>query len=116
MEVSKDKKGIQISLDISPLFFHLASKLVQALVITYDKQPFLDLGFDGVVRWKLPASEMFFQFPKYVKVQWGQVGTGRWVGVGSRNGCDSRTSPTARAWKISCYDKCLNKFGKYVEK
>jgi hypothetical protein len=26
--------------------------------------PFLDLGFDGVVRWKSPASEMFSQFAK----------------------------------------------------
>jgi hypothetical protein len=30
-------KSIQISLDISPLFFHLVSKLVQAPVITYDE-------------------------------------------------------------------------------
>jgi hypothetical protein len=57
MEVSADKKSIQISLNIRPLFFHIVSKLVHAAVITYDKifqalavegdvlqqEPFLDL-------------------------------------------------------------------------
>jgi hypothetical protein len=47
------------------LFFHTVPKLVHALVVTYDEsfqaqavegdfplpKPFLDLGFDGVVRW-----------------------------------------------------------------
>jgi hypothetical protein len=60
-------------LDISPLFFNILSTLVQALVIIYDgifqalavegnvllPKPFLDLGFDGVVRRKSPFSEMF---------------------------------------------------------
>jgi hypothetical protein len=37
MEVREDKKSAWISLDISPLFFHIVAKLVQALVITYDE-------------------------------------------------------------------------------
>jgi hypothetical protein len=32
-----DKKSIWISLDISPLFFHIVFKLVQVHVITYDE-------------------------------------------------------------------------------
>jgi hypothetical protein len=82
VEVSGEKKSIQISLDISPLFFHITSKLVQALVITHDEifpalaardvllpKPFLDLGFDGVVRWKSrPSETFFFHFAKQVKV------------------------------------------------
>jgi hypothetical protein len=60
MEVSGDKKGTQIYLDLSPVFFHTVPKLVQALVITYDEifcalaagdtlllKPFQDLGFGG---------------------------------------------------------------------
>jgi hypothetical protein len=57
MEVTGDKESTQISLDISPLFFHIISKLVQALVTTYNEvsqalavegdiplsKPFLDL-------------------------------------------------------------------------
>jgi hypothetical protein len=37
VEVSEDKECTQISLDISPLFFHIVSKLVQALVISYSE-------------------------------------------------------------------------------
>jgi hypothetical protein len=37
MEVSGDKRSTQIFLDISPLFFHIVSKLVQAPVIIYDE-------------------------------------------------------------------------------
>jgi hypothetical protein len=37
MEVSGDKKSTWIALDISRLFFHIVSKLVQALVITCDE-------------------------------------------------------------------------------
>jgi hypothetical protein len=73
---------------ISSLFFHIVPILVQALVIMCDEifqtmavegdvlllKPFLDLGFDGVIRWKSLAWEMFFQFAKHVKVQGGQVG------------------------------------------
>jgi hypothetical protein len=83
--VNGDKKSVRISLDISPLFFLIVSKLVQACVIINDEifqalvvegdvlllKPFLDLRFDGVVRWKLPISEMFSQFTKHVKVQGG---------------------------------------------
>jgi hypothetical protein len=55
------------------LFPHVHPKLVEELVIMYNEisqalavdgdilvpKPFLDLGFDGVIRWKLPASETF---------------------------------------------------------
>jgi hypothetical protein len=37
MEVNGDKKSTQISLDISPLFFHIFSTLDQALAITHDE-------------------------------------------------------------------------------
>jgi hypothetical protein len=77
MEVCGDNKITWIYLDISPLFFHIVLKPVQALVITYDEifqtlaaeedflltKPFLDIGFDGAVRWKSPTSETFFSFP-----------------------------------------------------
>jgi hypothetical protein len=36
MEVSGNRKHIWIPLDISPLFFHILSKIVQALFVTYD--------------------------------------------------------------------------------
>jgi hypothetical protein len=32
-------------------------------------KPFLDLGFNGVIRWKSPALEMFSHTAKHVKVQ-----------------------------------------------
>jgi hypothetical protein len=35
--MSGGKKSVRISLDVSPLFFHVVSRLVQALVITYDE-------------------------------------------------------------------------------
>jgi hypothetical protein len=73
MEVSGDQEGTWISLDVSPLFFHIVSKLVQALVIMYDEsfqalavddvllqKLFLDLGFDSVITWKFPYLEMSF--------------------------------------------------------
>jgi hypothetical protein len=74
MEINGDRKSIWMSLDISPLFFHIVTKLIQALVIIYDEifqapvvegdilfqKPFLDLGFDGVVSWKSMVLEMFF--------------------------------------------------------
>jgi hypothetical protein len=37
MKVSGDKRSTRIFLDISLLFFHLVSKLVQAFVIKYDE-------------------------------------------------------------------------------
>jgi hypothetical protein len=78
MEVSDDKKSTRFSLDVSPLFLHIVSKLVEALVVTHDEifqalevergvllpKPFLDLGIDGVIRWKSAASELFFRFAK----------------------------------------------------
>jgi hypothetical protein len=77
MEVNGDKKSTRISLGIRPLFFHIVSKLVHAAVIIYDEifqalavqgdvlqqKQFLDIGFDLVVRWKFPASEMFSSLP-----------------------------------------------------
>jgi hypothetical protein len=36
MDVSGDEKSTSVSLDTSPLFFHVVSKLVHARVITYD--------------------------------------------------------------------------------
>jgi hypothetical protein len=64
MEVNGDKESTKTPSDISPLFFHIVLKLVQALVITYDEifqalvaeedvqlpKPFLDLIFDSAVR------------------------------------------------------------------
>jgi hypothetical protein len=65
-------------LGTSPLLLHTVPKPVQALLTAYDEifhvlavedlllpKPILDLGFDGVVRWKSLASEMSFQFPKH---------------------------------------------------
>jgi hypothetical protein len=43
-------------------------------------KPFLDFGFDGVVRRKLPASDVF-QFAKHVKVRKGEVTALRWEGT-----------------------------------
>jgi hypothetical protein len=37
VEVRGDKKSTQIFVDNSPVFIHIVSKLVQALVITYDE-------------------------------------------------------------------------------
>jgi hypothetical protein len=37
MEISGDKESTWISSDISPLFFHIDSKLVQALVIIFNE-------------------------------------------------------------------------------
>jgi hypothetical protein len=84
MEVSGDKKSRLICLDTNPLFFYIVPKFVQALVIMYDEifqalmleedsllpKPFLDLGFDSVIRRK-SASYKFFQFSKHLKVQGG---------------------------------------------
>jgi hypothetical protein len=48
MEVSGDKKSIWISLNNSPLLFHIVSKLVQAPVIPYD-EIFQDLATEDVL-------------------------------------------------------------------
>jgi hypothetical protein len=53
MEVSGDKKSTLLSLDITPQFFHTVSKLVQALVITYD-QIFQALAVKGDVLLPMP--------------------------------------------------------------
>jgi hypothetical protein len=74
MEVSGDI-STRLSLDVTPLFFHMVSK-------PFLKQ-LLDLGFDGVVRWKLPASEMFFSvFKKRESPKVGRRWAVRWVGRG----------------------------------
>jgi hypothetical protein len=63
MEVNGEKKSKWMSLDISPLFFHIIPKLFQAHAIMYNDifqalvvegdillpKKFLVLGFDGVV-------------------------------------------------------------------
>jgi hypothetical protein len=105
LEVSEGKKSTRISLDISPLFLHTVSKLVQTLVITdvLLPKPFLDLGFGGVIRWKSLASEMssVYQTRESPKGKSWCCTVG---GMRSRNGFESRTSPcTARAWKISSH-------------
>jgi hypothetical protein len=43
-------------------------------------KPFLDLSFEGVIRWKLPASEIFLQFAKH-KVHRSQVDAVQWLGT-----------------------------------
>jgi hypothetical protein len=73
-------------------------EIFQALAVEGDvlfSKPFMDLGPDGIVRWKSPASEVFFQFAKHV-----DVGEGGGVGqVGAVR-----------------YFKCMNKSGDCVEK
>jgi hypothetical protein len=49
MEVSGDKKSKRICLDVSPLFFLIVSKLVQALVVRY-YEIFQALVAEGHVR------------------------------------------------------------------
>jgi hypothetical protein len=46
VEVNLDKKRTRISLDISPVVFHIVSKVVQALVITYNES-FQALAVEG---------------------------------------------------------------------
>jgi hypothetical protein len=63
-------------------------------------KPFLVCGFAGVIRWKSPALEMFFQLAKHAKVRGGHGAIP--LMLRSRNGFGSKTfSPTARTWKIS---------------
>jgi hypothetical protein len=82
MEVSGGKKSRRICLDISPLFFHVVPRLLQALFITYDEisqalavgdvllpKSFQVLSFGGVVRWQSSATDVFLQFPKHVKIR-----------------------------------------------
>jgi hypothetical protein len=78
----------------------------------------LDLGFSGVNRWKLLASQMFLQFAKCVKVQGGWVKAVCWVGWGPQmtSGVGCALLHCALENLIICYDKCPNMFGNYVEK
>jgi hypothetical protein len=48
MEVKVGKRSIWISLDISPLFFYVVYKLVEALIVIYD-EIFQALGVKGDV-------------------------------------------------------------------
>jgi hypothetical protein len=80
MELSVDKESTQVCLDISPLLLHTVPQLVQVPVIIHDEtlqalavegdvlipKPFLDLGFDGAIRWKSPSSETFSQLAKHI--------------------------------------------------
>jgi hypothetical protein len=91
MELSGVKKHIRICSYIIPIFFHIVPEHVQAVVVMHDEmfrtlavekdfllsEQFLDLGFDGVVRRKTPASKMssFFKFNSHVKVEGNQVGS-----------------------------------------
>jgi hypothetical protein len=78
MEVSGDKESTRIFLDISSLYVHTGPKRVQA-VITHNEtfqpqaidhilllKPFLDPGFDGVVRSDFVSSD-FHVFGKLKK-------------------------------------------------
>jgi hypothetical protein len=82
MEVSGNKKSTWICLDIRPLFFHTVPKLVQAFVTMYSEifqalateedvlllKPLLEPDSDSVVRWKLQALTILFQFAKHLEV------------------------------------------------
>jgi hypothetical protein len=84
------------------LLFHVWKFVFSSQRKNTDSEVSLDIGLDGVVRWKSPASEMFLQLAKHVKVREGRVGVERCVGC--RNGFGRRTRPfTARDWKISSY-------------
>jgi hypothetical protein len=109
-------------------------KIVQALVTMHNGisqtlaaqgdvlllKPFLDFGFNGVVRWKSTASEIIFQFAKHVEVYGGRVGAVRCVGGWG-------VQKWLQEQDVSLYllglgnlivrcDKCLDKFGDCVEK
>jgi hypothetical protein len=90
-------------------------EIFQALAVEQDvllPKPLLNLGFDGVVRWKSPASEVLFSLPN----MWNSGLHGGWGGVQKwlweqdvsfcRQGLEN---------VIVRYDKCLNKLGNYVE-
>jgi hypothetical protein len=133
MEVSGDKKSIWISLDISPVYFHIFSKLVQALVLIYS-EIFPALAVERKVLfqsyfWTLPQPAHLTHCTAPTLLPWVSTCLANWKNISkagdfhlttpskprSRNGFWSRMSPTAKVWKISYYDKCLNKFGNYVE-
>jgi hypothetical protein len=97
------------SSDLVPLEFHVFGKLKKHVrgwkFPSYDsakaevQKCFLDLGFDAIIRWKFPASDMvffsFFQMPESPKglSQCCTVG-----GMGSGNGFRRRMFPsTTRA-------------------
>jgi hypothetical protein len=119
VEVNGEEKIKRISLDVSPLFFRIVSRLVQALVIICGEvfqalvvernvllpKPCLDPGFDGVVGWKSPASEMFFfSVCQTRESPWGPSLGCTMGGMGPRHGFGSRTYlSTTRACKISSY-------------
>jgi hypothetical protein len=78
-------------------------------------KPFLNIGLDCVVRWKSPASEMFFQFAKHVKAEWGLCG-GWMGGVGLQKWLHVQNVSLYRKDLQNLtvhYGKCLNKFGDY---
>jgi hypothetical protein len=125
MEVTGDKRSAQTCLDTSPVFFHIVPKLVHALV-TYDEifqavvveggillpKIFLDIGFNGIIRWKLPASEMFGKLMKHYQ-DWQFP-----------HPSDDAVKAEVQMWfweqdisfycqgleNLVRYDKCLNKF------
>jgi hypothetical protein len=101
-------------LDISPLFFHIVSTFVQALVITYDEifqaltikgdvlltKTFLDLGFDGVSDGNRRPRRCSANRQKIYEAGDFLVHLTTPSKPRSRIGFGSRTSPfTIRAWK-----------------
>jgi hypothetical protein len=77
---------------------------------------YLHLGFDGVVRWKSPASEIFFSLPKKSKgAESGLYGGWGVVQEWRRQQDVSFYRQDLENLIVRC-DKCLNKFGNCVEK
>jgi hypothetical protein len=73
MQVTGDKKSTKISLDIHPLFFHIFSKLFQALIITYD-EIFQAQAVEGDV---LLLKPFLYSTPPTVQPQLGPLGLTR---------------------------------------
>jgi hypothetical protein len=102
-----------------PSTYHFYDEIVQALVAEADvllPKPFLDLGFDGVVKRKSPASEMFSQFAKQVDVRRGPS-WGRTVGGGAGGFQKWLREQDVSFYRqglenlIVRYDKCLKGMG-----
>jgi hypothetical protein len=115
MEVIGDKKSKRIPLDISPLFFHIVSELVQALVITYS-EIFQALAVEGDVLLLKPfLGPHPTRHTALTQPSWNSMCLENWKTISeagnfhlmtlaklrSRSHVWSRTSPTTTAWKIS---------------
>jgi hypothetical protein len=136
MEISGDKKSIQISSEMSPLFFHTVPKLVQALVITY-YEIFQALAVKGVVLLPKPSLDPTPPHPQYSsgsspsdfhvvgklkkkkRLRGGRFPSGDTVKVEVQKCLREQDVFFHREGLenlIICYDKCLNKFGNNVER